>query len=158
MSLPSGSPQGIAVEGSNILQVLQGGSTYEIVETLSSVGFTQIAPTGFNAWNQNADGNFGNTSAWNTSVPNAPGAAVLFGDGAGTRVFADSVQVTVDGSYTAGSLSFDTTAGTSYSLVGDGQAGHGITLDSGAGSAPTSTSIPGTIRSRRTSSSPMPAA
>jgi autotransporter-associated beta strand protein len=129
-----GTMQGLTVSGSDILQVIQGGSTWEVVQTLSSAAFTQISPTGFNAWNLNGDGNFGNSLAWNSSTPNAAGAAVLFGDGAGMRVSADSVQVTVDGAYTAGSLSFDTTAGTSYAIVGDGQAGHGITLDSGTGS------------------------
>lgn len=125
--------QGLTIEGSNILQVLQSGSTTSTVETLSSLGFTQMNPTGFNAWNENAGDSFGNAAAWSTSVPNAPGTAVLFGDGAGTWVHADSIPITVDNAYTAGSLSFDTTAGTSYSLVSDGQAGHGITLNSGTG-------------------------
>jgi autotransporter-associated beta strand protein len=126
--------QGLTVEGSNILQVLQGGATNATVETLSGDGFTQMNPTGFNAWNVNGPSNFGSSSAWNTSIPNAPGAAVLFGNGAGTWVHADSVPVTIDNAYTLGSLSFDTTAGTSYSLVSDGQPGHGITLNSGNGS------------------------
>lgn len=126
--------QGLTVSGSSILQVLQGGSAYEVVATLTSNGFTQMSPTGFNAWNLNGNSNFGNTAAWNSSVPDAAGAALLFGDGTGTWVHADSVQITVDGAYTAGSLSFDTTAGTSYSLAGDGQPGHGITLNSGSGS------------------------
>ncbi len=127
--------QGLTFEGPNILQIIQSGSTTEYAMTLSSSGFKQPNSALFNAWNVNGDGAFSNAANWNSPIPNAPGAAVLLGDGATNRVHANAVHVTVDAAYTAGSVSFETINGTAYTLVGDGVAGHGLTLDGGAGAS-----------------------
>ncbi len=130
----TGSVQGLCFEGSHILQTVQSGTATEYVVTLASAGFSQVNPATYCAWNTDNNGVFGSPANWSTPVPNSAGAAILLGGGATTEVRTGAVQVTVDAAYTAGSLTFDTINGTTYTLAGDGVAGHGLTLDSGSGS------------------------
>ncbi|MES2920672.1 MAG: autotransporter-associated beta strand repeat-containing protein [Verrucomicrobiota bacterium] len=97
-------------------------------------------------WNVNADGNWSTNSNWTpATAPNAVQAFVGFGGG-GTEITADRI-VTVDGTFTAGTLAFDGAAnGRSYTLADGGVAN--IVLDNGAaGSGVTDSSGNHTINS-----------
>jgi autotransporter-associated beta strand protein len=126
--------QGLGFDGANLLQVLQSGSTSEGAETLTSSKFSTAVAAGFGSWNLSGDGRYGDNVGFDPLIPNGAGATAFFGGGTKNTVTAATVNVTVDGAYTVGSLVFNPTSGTSYALASDGVAGHGLTLDSGNGS------------------------
>jgi len=97
-------------------------------------------------WNANADGNWSTNANWTpATAPNATGAFVGFGGG-GTEITADCT-ITVNGSFTAGTLAFNGAAnGKSYTLADAGSAN--ITLKNGTtGAFVTNTSGNHTITS-----------
>lgn len=64
-----------------------------------------VVPTNVAAWSSLASSDtYGNATAWGGTVPNTAGATASFG--AGTTA-TGSIIVTIDGSYTVGTLSFD---------------------------------------------------
>jgi fibronectin-binding autotransporter adhesin len=97
-------------------------------------------------WNTNANGTWSTNGNWTpTTAPNSVGAFVGFGGG-GTEITADRT-VTVNGSFTVGTLAFNGAAfAKSYTLADGGAAN--LTLDNGAsGAAVTDTSGNHTINS-----------
>lgn len=97
-------------------------------------------------WNLNADGNWGTGANWNTAaVPNTTGAFAGFGGG-GTEITADRT-ITVNGSFTVGTLAFNGAAnGKSYTLAAGG--GANLTLNNNlSGAFITDTSGSHTIQS-----------
>ncbi|GAA5125579.1 autotransporter-associated beta strand repeat-containing protein [Luteolibacter yonseiensis] len=97
-------------------------------------------------WNTNADGNWSTNANWTpATAPNGTGAFVGFGGG-GTEITADRT-ITVNGSFTAGTLAFNGVAnGRSYILAGG--SGANITLKNGStGAFVTDTSGNHTINS-----------
>src|SRR5213076_2703904 len=125
--------QGLAFDGSNLMQVLQSGSTTEYEFTLASAKFNTIATNGTGAWNFNGDGNYGGNVGFDPIIPNGPGSVARFGDGTINTLNNPAIHVTVDGNYTLGSVVFNPTNGARYTLVGDNSLGHGLVLDSGTG-------------------------
>jgi autotransporter-associated beta strand protein len=123
--------QGLGFDGSNLLQVLQSGSTTEPIWTLASAKFATPITTGSGAWNLNADSVYSSNAGFDGVIPNGPGSTATFGGGTINTINSPTVRVTVDGAYTVGSLAFAPTSGTSYTLASDGVAGHGLTLNSG---------------------------
>jgi autotransporter-associated beta strand protein len=125
--------QGLGFDGANLLQVLQSGSSTEYAFTLTSSKFNTISTTGFGSWNLSGDGSYGGNLGFDPIVPNGAGSTAYFGGGTTNTVTTPTVSVTVDAAYTVGSLVFNPTNGTSYTLASDGVIGHGLTLDSGNG-------------------------
>ncbi len=101
-----------------------------------------IATNASAQWNVNISGNsngaFSIAGNWSPGAqPSGIGLTATFGNGDGspTVVNAASATVTVDGAFTDGTLAFTNTNGTAYTLAGDGNNTHGITLDNGASAA-----------------------
>ncbi len=124
--------QGLGFDGANLLEVLQGGSTYEITYTLASSRFNSPSSVGLGTWNLNANGTYGGNIGFDTVIPNGLGAAAKFGGGTTNTIGAGAIHVTIDAAYTVGSIAFQPTAATSYSLDGDQISGHALTLNSGS--------------------------
>jgi autotransporter-associated beta strand protein len=125
--------QGLGFDGSNLLQVLQSGSTTEPIWTLASAKFATPITTGSGVWNFNGDSTYSSNAGFDGVIPNGPGSMATFGGGTSNTVNSPTVRVTIDGAYTVGSLAFNPANGTSYTLSGDNLPGHGLTFDSGNG-------------------------
>lgn len=96
----------------------------------TSGGFVTLSVTNSgtvqNFWNANADGNWSLAGNWIPGVPNAVGAFVGFGGG-GTEITADRT-ITVNGSFTAGTLAFNGAANSKSYTLAAGTGAH-LTLD-----------------------------
>jgi autotransporter-associated beta strand protein len=125
--------QGLGFDGANLLQVLQSGSATEYAWTLTSSKFATSSTAGFGSWNYSGDSSYGGNLGFDPIIPNGAGSTAFFGGGTKNTVTAATVNVTIDGAYTVGSLVFNPTNGTSYTLATDGGAGDGLTLYSGTG-------------------------
>ncbi len=85
-------------------------------------------------WNSNGDGNFGDITKWSPNVtPNGTGLTATFGVGVGIPVNAAMVDVTIDGSYTAGTLAFSNS--TTQYMLSSGAGTPSITLFGGGSGA-----------------------
>jgi autotransporter-associated beta strand protein len=86
-------------------------------------------------WNFNGGGNYSDMTKWDPqTAPSGVGVSAVFGDGTTATIVAPTATVTIDGAYTVGSLLFTNTAlpvPTQFTLVADGVAGHGFTLNNG---------------------------
>ena len=99
-----------------------------VVWSLGSVGgYGQV-------WNNSAGGNWGNAGNWNGGVPNTQDAIADFSQ----LDLLSGVTVTVDGSYSVGSLVFgntDANPAASWTLNGNGNPANGLNLSSSSGVA-----------------------
>ena len=113
------------------------GSLHQYAFNTSNPGEIDLvvsSPTS-SVWNFNGNGNYTDATKWSPqTVPSGAGQTATFGNGDTAAVNAPAVAVTIDSAITLGSIVFDNTNGTSYTLATDGNAAHGITLDSGIGS------------------------
>lgn len=93
------------------------------------------ATNGSAGWNLNSASNYGSAANWSPQqIPNGAGFTATFGNGASNSVTAGSLTVTVDSPVTVGSLIFNNTNGTDYTLGN----GSDITLNNnGSGAAVT---------------------
>ena len=126
------SVQGIGFQGNNILEALQTGGSDNIVATFASSRFNSVGSGAVATWNCNRNGSFSDAS-WDPAMPNAGGATAIFGNGTTNVLTAAAISITVDAPYLVGSLIFDPTNGTNYTLAGDNIFTHAIMLTSGAG-------------------------
>ncbi len=92
-------------------------------------------PIGSAAWNYAGNGNYSAVSKWDPGqIPNGAGLSATFGNGTSNSINLPNVTVTVDDAISVGTLIFNNSNGTGYTLGNDGIAGHGLTLNnSGSG-------------------------
>jgi autotransporter-associated beta strand protein len=92
--------------------------------------------TGSAAWNFNGNGKYSDVAKWDLNqIPNGAGLTATFGNGGSNAVTLPGVTVTVDDANVVGTLTFNNTNGTNYTLGNDGVAGHGLTLNNNGGGA-----------------------
>ena len=134
-----------SINGFTLVNTLGGGFDYALSMTSNQLDLL-VGGSGSASWNFAGNGAYGDTSNWSPSqVPNGAGLIATFATGTGNSINSGSVPsgaiaVTVGGAYTVGALDFDN-ASVSYTLASDGQAAHGLTLDSASGSAGTSITV-----------------
>jgi autotransporter-associated beta strand protein len=127
-----------AIGGSGVSSLTVNGLNKSVTRTYTFTaagGFVNlvVANSGFSPtyWNVNADGNWGTSASWTpATVPNATGAFAGFGGG-GTAITAPRT-VTVNGSFTVGTLSFNNSAQAFTLAAGTGA---NLTLNNGASGA-----------------------
>lgn len=134
------------VTASAAIVSINGGSTFQTLT--SGTSFTPNANSSFNilrfvvakskgsaSWNLNTNGNYSDLPNWDPNqIPDGAGLVATFGNGTTTAVNVPNITVTVDGTKRVGTLNFNNTNGTSFTLGNDGVAGHSLTLDNnGAG-------------------------
>jgi fibronectin-binding autotransporter adhesin len=90
------------------------------------------------AWNFPGNGNYGDISKWDQSIlPNALGQTATYGNGTTNNISnppTAAANVTVDGNYTIGALTFSNSQATTYNLSYGGPA-TGLTLNNGGNGA-----------------------
>lgn len=101
----------------------------------SALTFIVQPPFGSASWNRNGNGNYSDFNSWDPNqIPGAAGLTATFGNGTTNAINVPNVTVTVDAPQSVGTINFNNTNGTSFTLGNDGVAGHSLTLDnSGAG-------------------------
>ncbi len=101
----------------------------------SAINFIVQPPNGSASWNRNGNGNYSDFNSWDPNqIPGAAGLTATFGNGTTNTINVPNVTVTVDAPQSVGTINFNNTNGTSFTLGNDGVAGHALTLDnSGAG-------------------------
>ena len=124
--------QGVGFDGNNMLEAIEPGGTEDQIATFASGKFTSVGSGATTTWNSNGNGAFSDPS-WDPAMPNGAGATAVFGNGTTNPVTAATVSITVDAPYMLGSLIFNPTNGTNYTLAADNIPTQGITLNSGAG-------------------------
>ena len=113
-----------------------GSYSYNLSIAGNQLDLIVANPNSSAVWNFNGSDVYGNSAQWSPQAfPTGAGQSATFGNGSGVTVNASSVTVTIDNAYTLGSLTFNNTLGTTYSLATDGVVGHGLTLNSGAGTS-----------------------
>ena len=99
-----------------------GGFTYSLSNNQTNTSVDLLVSISNQQWANDASGNWSASGNWTSgTVPNAVGAQGNF-----FNVINQARVVTVDGAFTAGSLTFNSAY--AYTLASDGVAGHGITL------------------------------
>jgi autotransporter-associated beta strand protein len=99
-----------------------GAFTYSLSNNQTNTSIDLIVSTSSVQWGNDANGNWGSTTNWTNSIaPNSVGAPANF-----LGIINSPRTVTVNGAYTAGTLTFNNT--NSYTIATDGVTGHGITL------------------------------
>ena len=114
------------------------GLNFSFHVTGSEVDLFVVGGSASSAWNFSGDGNYGDMSKWDLGViPNAPTQIATFGNGT-TNSIANpptaTANVTIDGSYTLGGITFNNNQGTTYSLNQGGN-GTGLKLDNNGNGA-----------------------
>jgi hypothetical protein len=101
----------------------------------SPLTFVVASPKGSATWNRNGNGNYSDFTSWDPNqIPGAAGSTATFGNGTTNSVNVPNVTVTMDAPQSVGTINFNNTNGTSFTLGNDGVAAHSLTLDnSGAG-------------------------
>ncbi len=127
----SATVQGIGFEGSNILEAIQPGGKEDQIATFASGKFTSVGNGAASSWTSNANGAFSDPT-WDPAMPNAAGATAVFGKGTTNAGHVAAMNITVDAPYVVGSLIFNPTDGTNYTLAGDKIPTHALMLTSGA--------------------------
>jgi autotransporter-associated beta strand protein len=117
---------GTALANLNNLQLgsTPGGAfTYSLSNNQTNTSIDLIVSASSIQWGNDANGNWSTTSNWTNNVPpNSAGAAANF-----LGLINSPRTVTVNGAFTAGTLTFDNV--NSYTIATDGVSGHGITLN-----------------------------
>jgi fibronectin-binding autotransporter adhesin len=116
---------------------VDGGTTFVHGDWTSgtAVNFAVVRPNGSASWNLNGNGNYSDLPNWDPNqIPGSAGLVATFGNGTTNTVNAPNVTVTVNAPERVGSVNFNNTNGTSFTLGNDGVAGDNLTLDNnGAG-------------------------
>lgn len=122
-----------------------GGFTYSLSNNQTNTSIDLIVSPSNQQWGNDANGNWGTANNWtNSAAPNSVGAqANFFG------LINQARTVTVDGAYTAGSITFDSLH--SYTIAGNGVSGHGVTLNNSNGG----TAVISVLRGDHTISAPL---
>jgi autotransporter-associated beta strand protein len=114
-------------------------NTLNVASTSETVGsplrFLVVTPNGSANWNLNGNGNYNDVPNWDPrQIPGSAALVATFGNGTTNTVNVPNVTVTVNAAERVGTLNFNNTNGTSFTLGNDGVAGHSLTLDNnGAG-------------------------
>ncbi|MEY2536981.1 MAG: fibronectin-binding autotransporter adhesin [Verrucomicrobiota bacterium] len=99
-----------------------GGLFYSLSNNQSNTSIDLVLSNVDNQWANDASGNWNVTTNWTSNVvPNAVGAQANF-----LGLINQARTATVDGAFTVGDITFDNV--NSYTVAGDGVAGHGLTL------------------------------
>ena len=117
-----------ALSGFALGNTLGGGLSYNLAMAANQLDLI-VSNAVSAAWNNNGNGVWSDNTKWNpTQAPLGGADSHTFGNGDGlamqTTINAPSVAVTVDGSYTIGSLVLNNTLGATYTLATDGIMGH----------------------------------
>ncbi|MBC8095986.1 MAG: autotransporter-associated beta strand repeat-containing protein, partial [Akkermansiaceae bacterium] len=106
----------------------EGGFTYSLSNNQTNTSIDLLVSTTSNQWANDASGSWSTAGNWTGGVPNTQGAQANF-----LGVINQARTVTVDGAFTGGSVTLNNAS--TYSLIGDGVAGHGLTFDNGGTSS-----------------------